>query len=244
MKLHDLHLLTVYQSPFKKYRLGTKHDGGYVIAEIAHTRYPYDCYVTAGINDNESFSAQFIKRYQLSEYNSFAIDGTMDYPFEHTRNISVIHKNISCINDHEHCNLDYIMNRYRNIFLKMDIEGQEYPWLINMPLHFLYTCAQIVIEFHGINNDSWGTCYEDKIKCLEILNTTHYIIHIHGNNNSGCTNNIPDVLEITYLHKKYFETHPPDQNTVALPKPNLDYVCNPSFKDYDLNFPPFVYPHH
>lgn len=97
-----------------------------------------------------------------------------------------------------------------------------------------------MIELHGVNDDHWETCYQDKMKCLEILNETHYMIHILRNNNSGCTDKIPDVLEVTHLHKKFFKQHSPNRNTISLPKPNLDYVCNPSFEDHTLNFPPFV----
>ena len=48
-----------------------------------------------------------------------------------------------------------------------------------------------------------GSSLSDKIKCLKKLNQTHYIMHVHGNNFSEIQNNIPDVLELTYVNKNY-----------------------------------------
>ena len=90
--------------------------------------------------------------------------------------------------------MSFLTNNYNNIFLKMDIEGGEYPWLLQIDENSLNKFIQIVIEFHGITNDSWHCNYNDKIKCLEKLSKTHYIVHAHGNNYGPVINNIPDVI--------------------------------------------------
>lgn len=91
---------------------------------------------------------------------------------------------------------------------------------------------QIVIEFHGITNDGWGCNYNDKIKCLEKLSKTHYIVHAHGNNFAPVVNNIPDVIELSYVNKNYFNSIP-RLNTYPLP---IDNIYS---SDIDLNFYPF-----
>ena len=121
----------------------------------------------------------------------------------------------------------------------MDIEGCEYDWLLSLSEENLSKFKQIVIEFHGINDDSWGKNYDKKIECLKLLSNTHYIIHAHGNNCSGTQNNIPDVIELTYLRKNYFNEEP-KLNTTKLPISNLDFPCNKNANDYELNFYPFV----
>ena len=98
---------------------------------------------------------------------------------------------------------------------------------------------QIVIEFHGITNDGWGCNYNDKVKCLEKLSKTHYIIHAHGNNNGPVLNNMPDVIELTYINKNYFNSVP-DLNTQSLPIDNLDFPNNRGINENNLNFYPFV----
>jgi hypothetical protein len=51
-----LELLQVYKFD-KKTRCGSNCDGGYVLAELDCK---YDCYISAGISDEESFSRDFI----------------------------------------------------------------------------------------------------------------------------------------------------------------------------------------
>jgi hypothetical protein len=231
-----IELLKVYRFD-KKVRYGNKTDGGYVIAELEGE---YDAYISAGISDEESFSRDFIEKYRMSEYNSFGFDGTIDtYPYEYTNKISFIKKNIANWNDDCHSNLSFLMEKYDNIFLKMDIEGGEYPWLLHLNTGQLNTFKQIVIELHGITNDEWGTTYYNKITCLEKLAETHYLVHAHGNNHSPIINGIPDVIELTYVHKKIFHSIP-EFNTQPLPIPNIDFTNNRNVTDFKLNYYPFV----
>ena len=235
--MNNLELLQVYHFD-NKIRCGANCDGGYVFADLdGH----YDCYISAGISNEESFSRDFINKYNMNEYNSFGFDGTIsNYPYEYTKKINFIKKNISGFNDDNNSNLSILMNTYKNIFLKMDVEGGEYPWLLSIDdEQLLSNFKQIVIEFHGITNDGWGCCYSDKIKCLEKLSKTHYIVHAHGNNNGPVVKNIPDVIELTYVNKKYFNSVP-EFNTTSLPIPNLDFVNNVGMNEISLNCYPFV----
>jgi len=229
-------LLQVYQFD-NKMRFGCNCDGGYVLGKLDGD---YDCYISAGISNEESFSRDFIKYYNMNEYNSFGFDGTIqNYPYEYTNKISFIKKNIGTVDDDNQTNLSYLISKYDNIFLKMDIEGGEYHWLWTITEEQLKKFKQIVFEFHGINDDSWGIIYQAKVICLEKLKQTHYLIHVHGNNHSGSTNGIPDVVELTYVNKKYFESEP-KLNTTPLPIHGLDFPCQMHNQDYDLNIYPFV----
>jgi hypothetical protein len=49
---------------------------------------------------------------------------------------------------------------------------------------------------------------------------------------------MPDVLELTYVNKNYFENVPP-LNKQDLPAVNLDFPNNKYALDIDLNFYPF-----
>jgi len=231
----NLYYLKVYN--FKnKIRLGVNGDGGYVIGNVPN----YDCYISAGVSNEESFSRDFIKQFNMNKYNSYAFDGTIDnYPYQYTRDITFIKKNIASYRSPTKANLSQLINHYNNIFLKMDIEGCEYDWLLSLTQENLNKFKQIVIEFHGINDNSWGKKYNEKIECFKLLSNTHYIIHAHGNNFSGLQNKIPDVIELTYLRKDSF-TEEPKLNTTRLPIPKLDFPCNKNAIDYQLNFNPFV----
>jgi hypothetical protein len=234
----NLELLKVYNFD-KKVRLGVNWDGGYVIGELDNPN--YDCYISAGIEGEESFSASFIEKYNMNEYNSFGFDGTIEkYPYQYTNKISFIKKNINSYNDNYNSNLDYLINKYDNIFLKMDIEGGEYPWLLSLDEKKLSKFKQIVIEFHGITNDGWGWSNFDKSTCLEKLTQTHYIIHAHGNNYSFSVNGIPDVIELTFINKKYFNSIP-ELNKQNLPIENIDFKNNGNNDELNLNHYPFKF---
>jgi hypothetical protein len=234
MNIHEV--LRVYHVD-KKVRCGTNCDGGYVIADLDGG---YDCYISGGVSSEESFSRDFINKYKINKSNSYGFDGTIhNYPYHYTNNIQFIKKNINNFNDSNNSNLFFLTEKYTNIFLKMDIEGGEYPWLLEIDESQLNKFKQIVIEFHGITNNGWGCSYENKVKCLEKLSKTHYIVHAHGNNHSPVVNNIPDVLELTYVNKNYF-TGVPDFNITPLPIINLDYANNPDLNDINLNCYPFV----
>jgi len=176
----------------------------------------------------------------MDRHNSAAFDGTIDkYPTEYTDKIIFYKRNIAPYYGKKFANLSFFTNNYNNIFLKMDIEGHEYDWILSLSNLQLTKFKQIVIEFHGINDDSWNVNLNDKIKCFKKINETHYPIHIHGNNYGGLTDNVPDTVEVTYVRKNYFQKEP-ELNKIPLPIENLDFPNNPNQYDYDLNFPPFV----
>jgi len=217
-----------------KQRLGEKGDGGYVIGVIEND--PYDCYISCGVSNEESFSRDFINKYNMNAHNSFAFDGTIvDYPYHYTNKITFINKNIGGHNDNFVTNLSFLTEKYNNIFLKMDIEGGEYPWLLQINEKDLSKFKQIVIELHGVNDNSWGETYLNKMRCLNKVNSTHYLIHLHGNNHSGMTNGIPNVLEATFINKNYFTQVLRLDNTIY-PIPGLDFVNNVFKPELEMNF--------
>jgi hypothetical protein len=122
----------------------------------------------------------------------------------------------------------------------MDIEGGEYPWLLSLNQEKHNKFKQIVIDFHGINDDSWNKDFNSKLQCLKKLSDTHYLIHIHGNNCALVSENgIPDVVELTYIRKDYF-SEKPELNKTPFPILGVDFPNDNNRTDYDLNFPPFV----
>ena len=234
--MNILELLQVYHFD-KKIRCGINRDGGYVFADLEGE---YDCYISAGISNEESFSRDFINKYNIHKNDSYGFDGTItDYPYQYTENIQFIKKNINHFNDNNNTNLSFLTEKYSNIFLKIDIEGGEYPWLLNIDETQLNKFKQIVIEFHGITNNSWSCMHSDKLKCLEKLSKTHYIIHAHGNNYGPVYNNFPDVVELSCVNKNYFKSVP-ELNTQPLPIANLDFANYGGNPDINLNFYPFV----
>jgi hypothetical protein len=232
-------LLQVYQYD-KKIRLGEKQDGGYVFADLGNSN--YDCYISAGVSNEESFSRDFIQQYKTKKETNYAFDGTIqDYPYHYTDQIQFIKKNIAPYNCDTTTDLKELLSTYHQIFLKMDIEGGEITWLLSLTEEHLRSCKQIVIEFHGITDDGWGSSLEEKIHCFEKLNKTHYIVHAHGNNFGHTVDGIPYVIELTYVNKNEFPYGPPSFNKTCLPISQLDYPNNGGRPDHDLKFYPFTH---
>jgi hypothetical protein len=228
-------LLQVYKFD-KKIRIGLNGDCGYVIGDIDCA---YDCYISAGVSTEDSVSVDFIKKYNMTSQNAFAFDGTVSSYPHNIDNITFIKKNINTYNDESNTDLVFLANKFNNIFLKMDIEGWEYLWLLNLDSSLIKNFKQIAIEFHGITGDDWGANNNDKLKCLRLLNNTHYIIHAHGNNYGTVKDGIPDTIELTYLNKNCFDSIP-EFNTTKLPIPSLDYRNSLLYPEILLDIYPFV----
>lgn len=224
-----------------KIRLGVDQDGGYVIGNVP-SDIKYDCYISAGVSNEESFSRDFIHKYNLQKCDCYVFDGTIDgYPLEYTDQITFIQKNIGIINNDTTSDLSDLTEKYNSIFLKMDIEGWEYQWLNKMTESQLKKFTQIVIEFHGVLDNSFHSDHNNKIKSWIKLFKTHFIIHAHGNNWAFAKNGIPESLELTYLNKNLFNNNIPPVNTNPLPLIGLDFPNHPMRTEIDMNKYPFVY---
>jgi len=242
-RMDHIEYLKVYHCD-SKFRLGAKGDNGYVIADLSG----YDCYISAGVGDDESFTRDFLKHYPIDLGDTYAFDGTIAaYPYTYTTEVQFVRKNIAGSNTSTTTDLKYLIRRYKNIFLKIDIEGGEYDWLASLTSDDLLHFKQIAIEVHCINDDGWNVPYAKKLAGLRLLAQTHWIVHAHTNNNGTGwghhleTNGIPTILELTYIRKDCFPGVPP-LNTVPLPIEGLDFKNTDFLPDLALHSPPFTFP--
>ena len=243
-------LVTIYQCPFPKRRIGRWTDGGYAIADIPGIK--YDLLIAGGVCDDISFEEDFI-RYQLESSHSipvYAFDGTVDkLPTSVFSNqIQFVQKNIGEEETDKMTNLHNLLLPYMdkspnsnskpNIFVKMDIEGGEVDWIKSLRPEHMNVMAQIVMEFHSPFSAK-------EIDMFKKLNETHLPIHFHPNNACGTRihNGVyfPNVFECTYLHKRFFYDGKAELNRDYIPNSQVD-VRNISFKDEIwIGHPPFVH---
>jgi hypothetical protein len=236
-------LVTVYQSPFPKRRIGRWCDGGYAIADIPGMK--YDALFAGGVCDDISFEEDFIK-YQDTNIPVFAFDGTVDKlpPSQYQSQIHFIRKNIGNHESEGWTNLHGLLSQHSsrssntNVFVKMDIEGGEVAWIRSLGKDHMDSIAQFVMEFHN----PFG---KDEIDMFKKINETHILIHFHPNNVGGARVHngtyIPNIFECTYLHKRFFY----DRTAVL----NMDYIPNDAVDVRNLGFkeeiwmshPPFVH---
>jgi mannosyltransferase OCH1-like enzyme len=99
--------------------------------------------------------------------------------------------------------------------------------------------AQIYIISRTFFNEP-NVCIQNKIDMFKKLNSSHKLIHAHGDNNFDTMEinkmKIPLQINLTYLRSNLSEF---TLNTEKLPS-DLDTPININKPDYDLNFPPFV----
>jgi hypothetical protein len=224
-------VLTVYASPFAKMRVGKDGDGGYIIAIIPDIT--YDVLISGGVETDISFEEHWLRLYP--DAKCIAFDGTIDAPPPTDAPITFVKKNIGAENAAGLTNLRAEMAPFERIFVKMDIEGGEIPWLSVLSDRQLAKMEQIVMEFHFPFSDKEQAVFE-------LLNQSHYLVHFHGNNSVGTREvdgaSVPCVFECTYVHKRHFKA-PPALNSEPLPGP-LDMQNTLEFAEIQLSHPPFV----
>lgn len=225
--------LTVYKSPFPKLRLGKEYDGGYIIAEIPDIQ--YETFLAGGISGDISFEEDFIQKYD--NVKTYAFDGTIAVLPKPNDKIEFICKNIGDSNNEAQTNIHDIIDNTERIFVKMDIEGGEIPWITSLSEDQLNKFEQIVMEFHFPFSEKERDVFEK-------INATHVLIHFHANNCCGVRTHenvsVPNVFECTYVHKRHFK-EPYELNTDPIPS-GLDMRNVFHHEEIELSHPPFVHP--
>ncbi len=239
-----LNYLEVFKCPGIKKRLGKDNDGGYIIVkDNIESNNNYDILISAGISDDISFEIDFLREFE-NVNTCFAYDNTISEipicndPF--SNKIQYIPKNISSRENESDklTNLHNLLTTYKDIFLKMDIEGSEYEFFNSLDLDKMRSLKQIVVEFHYpcINEAMWSI--------LGRLTETHWLVHLHPNNNCGintfkCSNDqniiVPNVFECTYIRKDYLERSTEPIPNVLLDMPNKEEMPEIVLSGYPYN---------
>ena len=216
--------LVPYEVPFKKVRIGSKGDGGYVVVDNGLDK--YDTLVAMGICDDNNFEVEF---------NSFSnayvqqYDYSIDKPPIHIENSDFFQTKVQSSKDLVKC-------PGTKKFLKMDIETSEWDLLPTMDLG---EYEQIVIELH-----LYGTPFEKIDAGLEYLTKKHKVVHVHANNSGfpvvrlNSRNRLSimfNLLEVTLLRSDLCEF---TRNKTVYPT-ELDAPCDKSKPEWELNFYPF-----
>jgi len=243
-------------------RLGGNYDGGYIVH--APSLKDAACLVNYGVGYNVSFEKDFSNETGLPVYafdptlkDISAVFGDLKrgiIPFlRHAKNyavwlfkvgslkkynITMVEEGIADKNSGPYKTLAYHLDKYgltgKNIILKMDVEGAEYPFF-NSPATYplLDNALQIILEFHDVDKN-----LDNLIAIMDKLSKTHSLIHIHSNNHAGVFNyngkNVPETLEATFLLNKYLPEKKPA--TTPYPVPGLDQPCDRLREDIVLDF--------
>jgi hypothetical protein len=118
-------------------------------------------------------------------------------------------KFLGVVNDETTTTLDAWVARKRpaggDLLLQMDIEGAEWPVLLNASDETLGSFRIIVLELHQMQH-----CFDPAVfrlydACLERLGKAFHVVHVHVNNCGPLRNyrgiELPQCIEVTYLRK-------------------------------------------
>tara|TARA_R110002051_G_scaffold251093_2_gene310454 strand:- start:124 stop:780 length:657 start_codon:yes stop_codon:yes gene_type:complete len=167
----------------KKIRIGEQEgDGGYVVSANHLSNH----LISLGCCDNTSFEESYLKEIK-GDYKVEIYDGTGGCDLaEKDGNVTFFNKNVYSLEE---------MNIPEECFIQCDIEGSEFH-VFSEENEKMKSIKQICLEVHF----NIGKPLEGWIKFFERFNSTHSLVHIHGNN---CVQSffegVPTVTELTYV---------------------------------------------
>lgn len=218
----------------EKRRYGRNWDGGYVILESAeHAPIIY----SLGISDDVSFD-ELMTQYGAEIYQ---YDHTVDGPPIENPKFHFHKTGIAPSDDWtpELRRLDTLVRQNGHVgrgdlFLKIDIEGNEWDTYDTIDPGILAQFDQIVGEFHNFENLVNLEWLNRAERALTKLHETHQVVHVHANNNdtfaviAGLA--VPRVIELTWARRSHYSFEETDE---LFPTP-LDMACSPSRPDLIL----------
>ncbi|MBI1824722.1 MAG: hypothetical protein HY200_01260 [Nitrospirae bacterium] len=118
-----------------------------------------------------------------------------------------------------------------SVLAKIDIEGSEYRILPEV-IQYSNRFSGLIVEFHDID-----ISVELFNAIVLELSKEFYLVHIHGNNFSDLNkdHDLPNALEMTWIHKKLLATEP-KPFVGSFPRAGLDAPNNPDAGEYKITF--------
>ena len=218
----------------EKIRVGREFDGGYVMADSFDG---IEAAYSLGINDDVSWDLEMAARgipvfqydhtiaalpehHPLFHWKAKRIDGVADPANDVESLETLVHANGHAGN--------------RNLLLKCDIEGSEWPLMQQTPSHILSQFRQIVIEVHDMGLIADQRHVGNVLWAFSKMTESHRVIHVHANNysplNRAGTAVFPTTLELTLVRVDEGGLRVSDETFPTA----IDMPCNPNIPDLDL----------
>ena len=195
--LNYLQPITSNELPLK--RLGSKNDGGYVIAnDLFHD----DFLISFGIGNDVNFEIEIVE----------VIAGAQLYDDSISNLPTLVPKSVffsERIDTESGVSLTDALSRivdFKDLILKIDIEGSEWNVLDEASGPELSKFRQIIVEFHWLSEIMNEDFRKKVLRVLKKISETHIVINSHPNNWSDVlvieNLQIPNVVEVTFLRRE------------------------------------------
>jgi hypothetical protein len=194
--LHPYKVPHVVRQRFPIPRSGDHGDGGYVVP-VQQTM-NCDVFHCLGVGNGTPLEQELNRQMPDKTIHLYdSINPTLGRWYDGVNNAHLHIKEVTSLDE-------IIQKRDQNIFLKMDVEGAEWPLLDNVSEDLLERVDVFVAELHGFHEVQHIEMYD---RILRKVNRHFTPIHIHGNNYGWLfeVNNawFPVVVEMTYLNNRF-----------------------------------------
>lgn len=194
-------------------RVGGDGDGGYLIPDDL---VGIDTCFSPGVSNTSDFENDLAER----GVKCFLADFSVDSPPIDNPLFDFEKKYLGINNDETFITLESWIKQKapnkRELILQMDIEGSEYPVILQTSDDTLSKFRILVIEFHGLGSIFSKEGYELMRLTFSKLLNNFDIVHIHPNNYCGSAKykdlDIPRVMEFTFLRKDRITHRSPAKN--------------------------------
>lgn len=215
----------------KLIRLGRRADGGYLVPDDLGD--VSACY-SPGVDVMCEFEMDLTKK----GIPCYLADASVPCPPVLNDLIDFERKFLGIDNSSSHITLeDWITEKtpsQSEFILQMDIEGHEYPVILDCDHSLLKKFRILVIEFHDLQNLFFDVGFDLIDITFRKLLKHFEIVHIHPNNYSKVVKHgryvIPPLLEFTFLRKDRIASR---EQTRSFPHP-FDRINNPDKDDIVL----------
>ena len=229
--------------PHARYiRVGRPLDGGYIMLDdFDRVTVAYSAGISNEISWDKAMTSISAEHRGGEKIDVFMYDHTINALPEENPNFHWSKTGLTGVFEPNHPELETLPRLIQknghgydyDMILKMDIEGAEYNVLQAIDTDTLNHFSQIVMEIHFLLNPK----YENLIGfCLDKLNATHQLVHIHANNHGSYLVRgglvLPDVVEATYLRRA-------DYNFIKSQRffpTAIDRPCNPISPEINLGY--------
>jgi hypothetical protein len=214
-------------------RVGNVGDGGYVMYSKFSGK---EILISAGIGNDVSWDFHMLDHFGAEAV--VQIDHTIGGkpPIADPR-VIFVDKMLENYDSKDSVTLRWLLDRLpksRAKILKIDIEGSEWKVFAGCTLSDLNNFDQICVEFHNLHQVIFSN-EPDFLETMVKLARNHVPIHVHANNWGAyeiiANRPVPDVLEVTYLNKRFLDEL--DQKKTPA---NLDSPNHPERPDIKLSF--------
>ena len=229
--LHFFESVKPINTSFPLIRIGGEKDGGYLIPDdLLGVR---SCF-SPGVSTVADFENDLSQR----GIRCFLADYSVDFPPINNPLFDFEKKFLGAVNNDRFMTLQHWVYEKamleHEMILQMDIEGGEYPVILESPIEILKQFRILVIEFHNLDHLLNPMGFQLIQWTFAKLLKDFAVVHIHPNNWRKPVEyrdiSIPAVMEFTFLRKDRIKKI---SKTTCFPHP-LDRANIPDKPDYPL----------